>query len=61
MDWAGTSHRPYYATMGQLAKPVHSRGDGLSSPCFAGRFIAIFPFPEKVESALSTGLHILAS
>src|SRR6266567_9153050 len=23
---------PYYATMEHLAKPVHSRGDGLSSP-----------------------------
>src|SRR5437588_6478697 len=35
-----TSHRPYYATMDQLAKPVHSRGDGLSSTSFAGQFIA---------------------
>ena len=40
VDWARTSHRPYYATMDQLAKPVHRRGDGLSSPSFADRFIA---------------------
>src|SRR5436309_4566744 len=30
---ARTSHRPYYAPLNHLAKRVHSRGDGLSSPC----------------------------
>src|SRR5947209_19815214 len=30
---ARTSHRPYYAPLDHLAKLVHSRGDGLSSPC----------------------------
>src|SRR3989442_2810877 len=30
--WARTSHPPYHATKGEPAKPVHSRGDGLSSP-----------------------------
>src|SRR3989442_15038643 len=29
LSWARTSHRPYYATANQPAKPVHSRGDGL--------------------------------
>src|SRR3989442_11933889 len=32
-SWARTSHRPYYAPLNPLAKLVHSRGDGLSSPC----------------------------
>jgi hypothetical protein len=38
-SWARTSHRPYYATK-RLAQPVHSRGDGWSSPSHAAHSIS---------------------
>src|SRR5437588_4974278 len=37
-DRARTSRRPYYDTLKHIARLVHSRGDGLSSPCRALQF-----------------------
>src|SRR5437588_3491055 len=44
---ARTSHRPYYAPLNHLAKLVHSRGDGLSSPCNLAKPCAPPGFPGK--------------
>jgi len=39
-DWARTSHCPYYGRASPAGASQHSRGDGLSSPSFGGRFIS---------------------